>query len=92
MANKKRKRKFYRTVIEVEILSEEPYNLEDKNLNDINYDISEGHCSGVYNSKILNQEKTGKQIVKLLNAQKSDAEFFCLNPDGSDYHPEAEEE
>lgn len=36
--------KFYRTVIQVEVLSEDPFECTD--LGEVNYAIAEGDCSG----------------------------------------------
>jgi hypothetical protein len=74
-------RKFYRTVVQVEVLSEEPYNFE--SLQQTAYDIEEGDCSGtcdVIKTQVLN----GKQVVAALDKQGSDSEFFRLNEDGND--------
>jgi|WetSurMetagenome_2_1015567.scaffolds.fasta_scaffold789096_1 hypothetical protein len=76
-------RKFYRTVIQVEILSEEPYSME-KDLVSINYDINEGDCSGDVRALVENQEVDGPQMARLLIAQNSDPEFFNLDSEGKD--------
>jgi hypothetical protein len=76
------KRKFYRTVIQIEILSEEPYECDA--LEDVTYDITEGHCSGELKDVVRNEEKTGKEMAALLVAQRSDPEFFQLTEDGED--------
>jgi hypothetical protein len=75
-------RKFYRTVFQVEVLSEEPY--ENNNLDTLYYDITEGHCSGKVTKIVHNEEKTGPEIAKLLEAQSSEPEFFQLTPEGED--------
>jgi len=73
--------KFYRTVIQIEILSEEPYKTE--NILNISHDITEGHYSGSLTDIVRNEEKSGKEMADLLLAQHSDPGFFCLNEDGS---------
>ena len=73
-------RKFYRTVIEVEILSEEPLN-DVKNLDAVYYDITWGDCSGAINVTAT-ETVNGAQIAKLLNAQGSD--FFQVDEHGND--------
>ena len=80
MSNKK---KYYKTVIQIEILSEEPYE-DGKSMDDIQYDITEGHCSGVLSMVEKNQELDGLEIVKALEAQGSDAEFFRLDQNGEE--------
>jgi len=76
------KRKFYRTVVQIEILSEEPY--EGSDLASIMYDITEGHCSGEVENIARNEEKNGKEMADLLIAQRSDPEFFQLDEEGND--------
>jgi hypothetical protein len=72
-------KKFYRTVIEVEVLSEE---LDDFNtLEDVHYAITQGHCSGEWDVKSQG-EVTPKRMAKLLLAQGSDPEFFGLDEKG----------
>ena len=80
------KRKFYRTTIQIEILSEEPYT--SVSLEDINYDITDGHCSGELKDVVRNEEKSGKEMAALLMAQRSDPEFFQLTEDGEDLEEE----
>ena len=65
--------KFYKTVISLEILSEEP--VENCSLSDIDYEITHGQWSGAY--KVLSVEKLTKdQVQNELKAQKSDPDFF----------------
>ena len=74
-------RKFYRTVVEIEILSEEPYSNE--NLSQIAYDITEGDCSGAYG--VVNSETVdGKTMAEMLLNQGSDPGFFMLDEEGND--------
>ena len=74
------KPKYHRTVIQVEVLSEEPYEFE--NLGNLAYDIEEGDCSGSA-SIVEIKELTGKQMAKALKSQGSDPEFFQLDKDGN---------
>ncbi len=70
------KRKFYRTVVEVEILSENP--LEDAtDLQAISYEITQGDCSG-HVTVISEQAVSGRVMAKLLQNQGSDPGFFQL--------------
>lgn len=75
-------RRFYRTVVQIEILSEEPFgNPED--LENVHYAITEGDCSG--SVTILAQEQVdAARMAKLLEAQGSDAGFFRLDSEGNE--------
>jgi hypothetical protein len=84
-------RKFYRTVIQVEILSESPYD-SPESLKQVDYDISEGHCSGDVTFVTLNEQVDGPAMAKLLLAQRSDPEFFSLTEDGEDIIEHEDEE
>lgn len=77
------KRKFYRTVIKVEILSEEPYP-ESADMHQVANDIDDGDCSGQAITIVENQVVSGKRMVKLLENQGSDPEFFQLDENGND--------
>lgn len=74
-------RKFHKTVVQVEILSEEPIEITD--LNSIHYNITEGDWSGVVKVK-SSKELTGKQAATALLNQGSDPGFFRLTTDGKD--------
>ena len=75
-------RKFYKTTFTVEVLSELP--LGDLGLEDIQYEITEGHCSGVTTTSEV-KELSGPEMAKELLAQGSDPEFFDLDADGKDF-------
>lgn len=67
-------KKLYRQVFEVEVLSEgEPLN--DVSLDDIAYEITDGHSSGVLKETIREQVSANK-MRRLLKAQGSDPEFL----------------
>jgi len=76
------KRKFYKTVFTVEILSEEPVGQE-ASLEEVAYAIGEGPCSGQVKFK---SEKVldGKQAALALQVQASDPGFFRLTDKGED--------
>ena len=78
----KSKRKFYRTVIQIEVLSEEPYSSTD--LEKINSDITEGHQSGLVTLVVDSEELDSKICAEKLQAQGSDPEFFSLDIHGHD--------
>lgn len=75
-------KKFHRYVYKVEVLSEEELPT-DLSLDSINYEITEGHCSGM-RLDTEHEEVDGKKMASLLQAQGSDPEFFDLSPEGED--------
>ena len=75
-------RKFYHTVLQTEVLSEEPFQWE--NLEDVEHHITDGGCSGRTIATIDNKEKTGPEIAKLLLSQGTDPEFFGLTDAGEE--------
>jgi hypothetical protein len=75
-------RKFYRTVLTVEVLSEEPLG-DVFGLEDLASRVSTGDCSGDY--KVSTEEiLNGPAMAKALIAQHSDPEFFGLTEDGEE--------
>lgn len=84
------KRNFYKTVFQVEVLSEEPFNLN-ASLDDIHYQIIEGNCSGKTTASSVTT-LNGKQAAKELQKQGSDPEFFNLDTDGNDLDNDLVEE
>ena len=78
-------RKFYRVVFQVEVLIDDEDIFDDVqnwNLESINYEITDGSCSGNFGI-IQSQEVSGPEMVKLLQDQGSDPEFFSLDEDGN---------
>ncbi len=67
--------KFYRTVFTIEVLSDEPLQADGMGLEEINYEITEGHCSGVVTTD-GSMEVTKKEMSDLLYAQGSDPSFL----------------
>lgn len=65
--------KFYRTVFRMEVLSTEP--LGSLSLSDINYEITEGHCSGMF-LETREEEVSRDKMRGLLVAQGTDPEFL----------------
>lgn len=82
------KRKFYRSVIEVEVLSEDPIP-DTPSLTDVDEQITEGDWSGTSKFLVHNQEVDGPTMARLLKAQGSDPEFFQLTEDGKDTEDES---
>lgn len=77
------KRTFYRTVVQIEILSEEPTDF-DNDLEAISEAITTGDCSGTVAETTTNEKVDGPTMAKLLKAQGSDPSFFQLTDDGED--------
>ena len=75
------KRKFYKTVLTVEVLSEEPFECND--LGDVNYAITQGDCSGTMDCGTSKKISAGT-MAKALLKQGSDPEFFGLDEEGND--------
>ena len=74
-------RKFIKTVIQVEVLSEDPFNPED--LKEVHDAITEGDCSGKW--EIVSKETLdAKQCALALEKQGSDPGFFQLDSEGND--------
>ena len=74
-------RKFHKTVLQVVVLSEEPYHPE--SLAQIHDDTINGDCSGRW--KVVEaKELDGKQAARALKAQASDPGFFRLTDKGED--------
>jgi hypothetical protein len=82
-------RKFYKTVFQLEVLSEEPL-APDIEMQDLVYEISDGGCSGDF-MLTSTEELDGKACAAALRAQHSDPGFFCLDDDGNDTEDEEEE-
>lgn len=75
------KRKFYKTTIMVEVLSEDPYDFN--NLSDVYRDITTGACSGQV--RVTGREDfQGPRAAKELRKQESDPAFFRLDENGND--------
>jgi len=72
---KKKPRRFHKTIILVEVLSEDFYDFI--NLEGTHYDITEGQCSG--RVQVLSQfTMNTKQVKEALVEQGSDPSFFQL--------------
>jgi len=74
-------RTFYKTIVQFEILSEEP--VEQVDLETMHYQVTEGHWSGRF-LETTEEVLDGPAAAKALQAQGSDPEFFNLNSDGED--------
>ena len=71
MSNNK---KYYRTVYKFEVLSDEPMS-DIIDLDTIHYEVTEGHCSGMFlDSEVEECDK--ERITELLKNQGSDPTFL----------------
>lgn len=87
-------KKYYRTIVKVEVLSEEP--IGDMDLSDIAHQGEYGDLS-IHVDHGDPEEVDGKTMANLLIAQGSDPEFLGLDNEGNDiydseYQEEQEEE
>lgn len=82
-------RKFYKTTYKVVLLSEDPMP-DNLSLSDVEYAMTEGHCSGEFD---LDSEEPldGLAMAKALIAQRSDPEFLGLTKDGEDLTDDLDE-
>lgn len=71
-------KKYYRNVVEVEILSDEPFhgNMGLTDLQTIHYYITEGDCSGDIQITVSDEEVSREKMAELLIKQRSDPEFL----------------
>lgn len=76
------KRKFYRTVIEYEVFSEEPID-DHASLADIAHECDHGDWSGQY-IRVESKQVNGPEVAKGLQGQGSDPGFFQLDDEGND--------
>lgn len=76
-------RKFFRTIVKIEILSEDEPVGDGVSLEEINYAITEGHCSGRI-SVDCQEQVTARLMARLLLAQGSDPEFMMLDSEGNE--------
>jgi hypothetical protein len=81
-----KKRKFFKTVFQVEVLSEDE-SLEGVDLMDIASEITTGDSSGVVRH-IRTTQLSSQQVAKALMAQGSDPEFFGLDEEGHEISDE----
>ena len=78
-----KKKKIYRTVIQVEVLSEYPIE-ESLSLSDIQRECDEGDFSGKWKTIVDNQPISGKVAANFTIAQGSNPEFFQMDEDGNE--------
>ena len=72
----------YKTIIQVEILSDTPNDVSNMSLDEIHYEMTNGSFSGVINVVSENQQFVGKNAVEEIKKQGSDPSFFFIDEDG----------
>ena len=75
-------KKYYRSVIQVEVLTDHLYYPDD--LASINYDITHGGCSGMVENITTNEELTTEECAEALINQGSSVEFLIPDEDLKD--------
>lgn len=76
-------RKFFKTVFRVTVLSEDAPIEEPISLEDLEYAINEGPCSGVV-ERVSVENLDSKQAATALISQGTEPEFFLIDKDGND--------
>jgi len=77
------KKKLYRNVIQIEVLSEEPIP-EGFNVPEILQECVDGDYSGRITHKYTDQEVTGRKAAKMVMAHGTDPTFFMMNEFGNE--------
>jgi len=75
-------RKFYKTIIQLEVLSEDP--IGDMGMDYIIYHVNVGDFSGKFETITQDQELDGLQVAYALMNQDSNPEFFMIDENGDD--------
>lgn len=85
------KKVLYRSVIQIEVLSEEPIP-DEMTLNDIEDECNTGSFSGVHDWKVRNEKVEGIEAVKLTQAQGSSIDFFSMDENGNEIDGDEDDE
>lgn len=78
------KKKYYKTIYTIELLTEDPMP-DPVDIETIHYEMSEGRASGMFKETKV-ETLSGPEMAKALIAQGSDPEFLFLNEDGEDIY------
>ena len=78
-----KKKTLYRTVIQIEVLSETPIE-HSMSTAEIQQECDDGEFSGMTDTTVSNQPISGKDAAKLVIAQGTDVEFFNMDADGNE--------
>lgn len=76
-------KEYFRTVLQIEVLSQDADFGEGMSLSDIGYAIDEGPCSGSITTVTV-EPVMPQTMARLLVAQGSDPGFFMLDEDGNE--------
>lgn len=76
------KKKLYKTVIQIEVLSEEP--IESMSLDDIQEECSNGSFSGLHTFVKSNVPIKGKVAVNECKKHGTDVDFFMMDSEGNE--------
>lgn len=86
-------RKFFKTVYQIEVLSEEP--LPDKmSLAQVEYEITDGHYSGsisITETKLLTAKEAAEALIAQVFARSPELQGDCAANLWKDYYPEWED-
>lgn len=77
------KKKIYRTVIQIEVLSEDPIP-GDMTLDQVEEECNTGSFSGVHDFIKINEEIEGEEAAKAVRAQGSSPDFFQMDENGDE--------
>ena len=77
------KKTIYKTIIQVEVLSEEPIH-ESMSLDQIEEECNTGSFSGIHTIIVSNKPIKGIAAVKEMRKQGSSPEFFQMDENGND--------
>lgn len=78
------KKTIHKTIIQIEILHEEPENISDFSLGEIAYNVMDGEWSHGRKTIESNVVLTGMDAVNALKEQGSDREFFGMDDEGNE--------
>jgi hypothetical protein len=79
------KKKIYKSVIQVEILADRPMGDDFiENLSLVDYEITQGECSGVVKVISSNEILEGEDAVKECHKQGSSPDFFMMDEEGNE--------
>lgn len=86
-----KQKKIYRTVIQYEILSDEPINDRSLDLETIKEECENGAWSGKgLETIVADEELTGKKAVEAVMDHGTDPEFFQMDTDGNEFDSDRE--
>lgn len=77
-------KKLYKSVLKVEVLSEEPMGECSISLSDLDYQITEGECSGKIEWESIDAEVVGAEAVKECDEHGTDPSFFQMDEEGNE--------